>query len=405
MSRICWALLITLSAAPAAAEEPAPESATPPGASARDDQAKQDAIYQRPFIVGGQRAAVGGYFEANANYSGEEGIDSGPSFELRRFNIFLYSAIGSRLRFLSELEFEHGTAEIALETALLDAEIAPELVLRAGILLSPLGAFNQAHDGPIWDFVERPLVSTTILPATFSEVGAGAHGTLLVGPLDLDYQLYLTQGIADGVVDNDTGRTSVPAGRDPALFESDNNHSPAVTGRVAARYDDLAELGLSGWRGAYNTHVRDGEEIDDPRSVTLAAVDASFSHPRVTVRGEAAWAWVELPPSLIGLLGEQQWGLHIDVMAPVWSFELLGFDDSTLNVGARFEHVDYYVGQLPSNGDQAGDDLTRITGALSLRPGAEAVIRLNYSYQWRTDLVNNAPARGAAIQLGVSTYF
>ena len=88
--------------------------------------------------------------------------------ELRRFNIFLYSSVGRRIRFLSELEFEHGTEEIALETALVDFVVTPSLVARAGILLPPIGAFNANHDSPRYDFVERPLVSTEIIPATLS---------------------------------------------------------------------------------------------------------------------------------------------------------------------------------------------------------------------------------------------
>jgi hypothetical protein len=394
----CLALAAMSSSIAAQAEEAA-VTARP------EDAANQNAIYQRPFIVGGQRAALGGYMEANLNYRGEDGVDEGPGFELRRFNLFVYSAIGAHLRFLSELEFEHGTEEIKIETALLDIEIAPELVVRAGVLLTPLGAFNQAHDGPRWDFIERPLVSTTLIPSTFSELGAGVHGTFLVGPLDLDYQLYLTQGLADGIVDNATGRTDIAAGRAASLFEEDNNGRPALTGRAALRYEDMAELGLSGWRGAYNTFEVDGARVDAPRSLTIAALDASFQHRHIALRAEAAWAWIQLPPSLRGILGDQQRGMHLDAVAPVWTGELLGFEGSSLNLGARLDLVDYHAGTLRSTGQGAGESVARVTGAVSLRPGRETVLRLNYSREWITDLVGNAPARAAALQLGLSTYF
>lgn len=371
----------------------------PPGPSTGG---KQNAVYARPFVVGGQMAAVGGYAEANLNYSGEEGVNEGPGFEFRRFNIFIYSAIGSRLRLISELEFEHGTEEIALETALLDFEIFPELVLRMGILLTPLGAFNQAHDGPIWDFVERPLVSTTIIPSTFSEVGLGAHGSVLVGPLDLDYQLYATQGLADGVLDNPEGRTSIPNGRAASLFAEDNNGIPAVTGRVALRYDVLAELGLSGYHGAYNTFELEGEEVDAMRTLTLGAVDWSVSTEWFEVRGEAALAFVEVPASLRTALGSWQWGLHVDAIVPVWQPSFWGYD-ATLNLGLRFEHVDYHASTL-ENGDVAGRETTRLTGSVAFRPGQEAVFRLNYAYLWNTDLVGN-PSQGALLQFGAATYF
>ena len=138
----------------------------------------QGGIYQRPFIFSAGRTAVGGYVEADGSWFRTDGISEGPSFEVRRFNIFFYSGVGRRLKFTSELEFEEGTEEIALETALLDFVVTPSLVLRAGVLLVPIGGFNVNHDGPRYEFVDRPLVSTEVIPATLSEAGLGVHGRL-----------------------------------------------------------------------------------------------------------------------------------------------------------------------------------------------------------------------------------
>ena len=124
-------------------------------AQATDSTLAQDGIYARPFIGAVSMASIGGYVEGNTNYFVEDGVAEGFSMELRRFNIFLFSQISQRVRFLSELEFEHGTEEIALETALVDLQVRPELVIRAGIILPPLGYFNQNHDSPRWEFVER----------------------------------------------------------------------------------------------------------------------------------------------------------------------------------------------------------------------------------------------------------
>ena len=146
--------------------------------TSRLELVNQDAIYNRPFIkMDKLRTAVGGYMEANTNYFAEDGVSEGFSMELRRFNIFLYSTIHERIKFLSELEFEHGTEEIALETALIDVEINTALNFRAGILLPQIGLVNANHDSPKWDFVDRPLSSTTLIPSTLSEVGFGFHGT------------------------------------------------------------------------------------------------------------------------------------------------------------------------------------------------------------------------------------
>jgi hypothetical protein len=248
-------------------------------------------------------------------------------------------------------------------------------------------------------------VSTTIIPATFSEVGAGAHGTILVGPLDLDYQAYVTQGLGDGVLDNPLGRTSIPAGRGNELFAEDNNRSPAFTGRTALRYRRLAELGLSAYFGAFNTYVVDGLRIDSRRDLLIAAVDYRLSLPWLEVRGEAAHASVDVPASLRSTFGNRQWGTHTDVIAPVWRFAALGYDATQIEVGARFEYVDYNIGELPATQTSAAQDITRVTGSVAWRWSASTVLRANYGYAWERDLVRSATARTGTARLGFSTYF
>ena len=193
----------------------------------------KQAIYNRPFVLQNQfgsstSAAIGGYIEGNTNYSSTEGVSDGFSMELRRFNIFLYASVGDFIKCRAELEFEHGTEEIALETALLDFELDPALVFRAGLLLPPIGYFNQNHDGPKWEFIDRPLVSTTIIPATLSEMGLGFHGDLSLAKNLLTYEVYIVNGLQDGIVDNTVGRSDLPSGKAEGRFEEDNNGSPTL---------------------------------------------------------------------------------------------------------------------------------------------------------------------------------
>ena len=84
--------------------------------AARDTATVQGSIYSRPFIASASRVSLGGYVEGNSNYMVQDGVTDGFSMELRRFNIFLYAPIATRLRFFAELEFEHGTEEISTTT-------------------------------------------------------------------------------------------------------------------------------------------------------------------------------------------------------------------------------------------------------------------------------------------------
>ncbi|HWP03466.1 MAG TPA: hypothetical protein VNL96_08425 [Gemmatimonadaceae bacterium] len=365
----------------------------------------QGGLYQRPFIFAAGRTAVGGYLESNFAWWRSDGIAEGPSFEVRRFNVFLFSALGSRLRFLSELEFEHGTEEIALETALVDFVITPSLVLRAGVLLPPIGAFNVNHDGPRYDFVERPLVSTEIVPATLSEVGFGLHGRLLPAGATLSYDLYVTNGLGSGIVLNETGRTHLASGKGPALFAEDENDSPAFSGRVALHVGRWGELGLSLYRGIYNTWRVEGEKTDDPRWVGLSALDITAALGRVQLRAEAARASVDLPVDLREILGDRQWGFYLDAILPLWRPRLAALPDAKVDLGLRLEQVDYNVGRFASTGLRRFDDRRAAVIAVAFRPASGTVFKLNYRLERERDLFGNPAQRRAALQLGVATYF
>ncbi len=120
-------------------------------------QLNMDAVYNRPFLqVGKLPVAIGGYAEANYQYLQQDGISEGHQFQMRRMTLFVSSSIYKRIKFLSEIEFEDGTKEINIEFASIDFEFSPLLNFRGGIVMNPIGAFNQNHDGPKWEFIDRP---------------------------------------------------------------------------------------------------------------------------------------------------------------------------------------------------------------------------------------------------------
>lgn len=377
----------------------------PLSAQANDSTLAQDGIYARPFIGAVSMASIGGYVEGNTNYFVEDGVAEGFSMELRRFNIFLFSQISQRVRFLSELEFEHGTEEIALETALVDLRVRPELVIRVGIILPPLGYFNQNHDSPRWEFVERPLVSTDIIPSTLSEMGGGVYGRVGLGGSILSYDAYLTNGLTDAVVGNELGRTDVASGKSEGLLAEDNNGSPAVSGRIALRDPSLGEVGVSYYGGYYNAFRVEGIDVDERRWLRIAALDFGGSVGPTDIRGEFAHASVNVPPGMVEIFGDTQWGGHVDATVPLWRPSLPGYQDAVVAASVRLERVDYNVGTFTSTGDPIRDDLTAVVPGISFRPSAGTVFRANYRYHWIRDFAGNPTQRMAGFQLGFATYF
>jgi hypothetical protein len=373
--------------------------------------AYQKAIYNRPFIgLGSTGISLGGYVEGNTNYFVEDGLTEGFSMEMRRVNLFVYSPIGKRLKYLMELEFEHGTEEIALETAQIDFEISKYLSFRSGIILPQIGVFNANHDSPVWDFVDRPLSSTMIIPSTLSEVGFGLFGNMGLGSGQVSYDFYVVNGLNAGIVLNDQGRTFIPGGKSPEMFEEDNNGMPMYNARVAWYKDGIGEVGVSYYGGVYNDFRLEGEEIAERNSLAITAIDFNTDFEKVDIKGEYVIANIDVEESLQPLYGTRQQGGFVEVDYSVLRGRIIGFDHANLLLMLRFEKVDMNVGDFKSPGIVLAD-LTRydhetaLSGGMAFRPNGRTVFKVNYRYHWIRDLVGNPAARMAGIQVGIATYF
>lgn len=368
-----------------------------------------DAIYNRPFLsVSKAPVAVGGYVEANWQHLGTNGVSEGHQFQMRRLTLFLASSIYKRIKFLSEIEFEDGTKEINIEFASVDIEFHPLLNLRGGVIMNPIGAFNQNHDGPKWEFIDRPVSATQMLPATWSNVGVGLYGKLYKNNWVYAYEIYATNGFDDQIISNTQNRTFLPASKaNPDRFEESFNGVPLITAKTAVRNKRIGELGISYMGGIYNKFQEDGLRIDKKRAVHVWAVDFNTKLPiiKTWINGEIAWVNVDVPETYSQQFGQKQVGGFIDVVQPVIRKPILGFEKSVLNVALRLEYVDWNKGNFKETGGNIGDDFKSVVPGISWRPSAQTVIRLNYRYNWQTDIFGNRPSRTAGFQMGFSSYF
>jgi hypothetical protein len=132
--------------------------------------------------------SIGGYGEVvYTNYA-----DGRADFaEVLRLVLYVGYRFNDRIVFNSEIEFEHGAKEIAIELAYFDFKLLDQLQLRVGNVLVPVGFLNENHE-PIFFFgVYRPLVDRYIIPTTWNQNGVGFYGD--VGPLR--YKAYLLTGL------------------------------------------------------------------------------------------------------------------------------------------------------------------------------------------------------------------
>lgn len=298
-----------------------------------------DAVYNRPFLSYGKLpVSLGGYVEANWQHLGTDGISEGHQFQMRRVTLFVASTISKRIKFLSEIEFEDGTKEINIEFAAVDVEFHPLFNVRGGIVMNPIGAFNQNHDGPKWEFIDRPAAATQMLPATWSNVGFGIYGKKYSGDWVMAYEAYLTNGFNDKIINNSMGKTYLPAAKENAeRFEESFNGVPLVTAKIAGRHNHIGEIGLSYMGGVYNKFQDDGLVLDKRRRTDVIAVDVNTTLPAAgtVLTGEWAWVMVDVPDTYSQQFGSRQQGGFVDIVQPILRKNIFGFEKSVINLACR----------------------------------------------------------------------
>lgn len=368
-----------------------------------------DAVYSRPFTsVGKLPVALGGYVEANWQHLGTDGVSDGHQFQFRRMTLFVASTISKRIKFLSEIEFEPAEKEIGIEFAAVDIEFHPLLNLRSGMIMNPIGAFNQNHDGPKWEFTDRPNSATQMLPATWSNVGFGLYGKKYNKDWMFGYELYLSSGFDNSIIDNSENKTFLPAAKqNTERFEEMASGTPLFTGKIAVRNNKIGELGISYMGGIYNKWRDDGIVIDDRRRLDVFAIDFNTTIPKTNTFITAEWAWVKLnvPSTYTEQYGNKQQGGFIDVVQPVVKKSMLGWKDAVINVALRSEYVDWNVGKFNATNTNIGDALWSIMPAISFRPTSQTVFRLNYKHLQQRDILDNLPSKTGGFSFGISTYF
>ena len=341
------------------------------------------------------RTAIGGYAEAHARWQEVEGLKDDAGFEAKRFNLFTHTRVSDFVRIGAELEFEEGGREIKLEFAAIDLLLHSAIAIRGGMILSPLGKFNLAHDSPLNEFTDRPLVSTELTGVALSEPGFGALGQF-TGPRGsrVTYEAYATNGFHSGLIDDSEEGTRIPFGR--GNFE-DNNGSPAAVGRVAWSPGVDHEVGMSAHHGAYNVFNLEGTAIDERRDVTIAVLDFETRLFGTQLGGEGAIANIDIPPGLRGIYAAKQHGWYVEAVREFGRGFVRTMPASAFALKARWDYVKFDA-EIP--GESAG----QVTVGMNFRPTRDSALKFDFVRGRGRDRFNNL-AQHAFILASIATYF
>lgn len=373
------------------------------------DSLNMEAVHLRPLnSIGHSAFSIGGYAETHWQHYHTEGITEGHELKFPRMTLFFSSQIYKSIKFMSEIEFEEGGKEVAIEFAAIDLEFLPLLNFRGGIIMNPIGAFNQNHDGPKWEFSERPIAMNSMLPATWSTVGFGLFGKYGKNPWVGSYEIYVSTGFDESIIDNTEGKTYLPASKNNTLrFDKTTNGMPTITTKTSIKHRKIGELGLSFMSGYYNNTKDDGEDIDIGRKINIAAIDFNTQFNFGTsITTEFAYIFLDLPNHYTPMYGGQQIGGFIDIVHPIYKGKIFKWEESIINIAIRGEYIDWNFGKMPTfNNTIKGDEYYSIMTGISFRPISKTVIRASYRYAGNIDFLRNPTEFTTGFTLGISSYF
>ncbi len=327
-------------------------------------------LWEKGFLEGkeGKKVVIGGYAETeyHNNFKGES------KFDMHRLVLFVYATLNKHISFAAEIEWEHGgsprkangkldVGEVLLEFATADFKFTDWIGLRAGIVLVPFGAFNVRHDAPTRDLGVRPMVITNIIPSTWFEAGVGAFGTVpLPKDMEIDYEVYMINGLDTKLYDGLGTRAA------RGSLGEDNNNGKAIVGRLAFRPLNTLDIGVSGYRGAYDpASSRYVNMIGADVTARLGPVEllGEFAHARIDPGFDEGWAEATrnpVPQAMIGAYGQ----FNLNFFPKKWREKLPGDmqEEMTFTLSVRYGEVDTQMGVITAG------DRSRLTVGLNVRP-------------------------------------
>src|SRR5450432_727171 len=170
-----------------------------------------------------QKTVNSGYGSAyyQRNFDQEQSV-----ITLERAVLFVGHQFSQKISFFSELELENAkveggvsnNAEISMEQAFLKFNLNAHQYIIAGLFTPRIGILNENHLPANFNGVQRPMVETLIIPATWRELGIGFYGNSEKIPLN--YSVALMNGLEGQNFEHGSG---IRGGRAEGNLASANN--------------------------------------------------------------------------------------------------------------------------------------------------------------------------------------
>lgn len=327
--------------------------------------------------------SIGGYAEG-AYVRGNSGADD--SWDMTRVVAYLGYKFNDWIVFNTELEFEHASTSregsVSVEFATLDFLLRPEINVRAGLVLIPMGIVNEFHEPPFYFSNFRPTPERVIIPSTWRENGMGIFGNL---GERLSYRVY----VVNGMLASDFSSAGLRGGRQNGSESIANDL--AVVGRLDLDLFEGMRVGGSYYAGNSGQDQDidvGGTDFDVPDArTTVWEVHGEYRWQGLTTRALWTQAHVADAGSLSSLLSASGADDPVVARRMIGGYGELAYDviplffpgsEMSLEPFFRFEYVDTQ-NDVPSGftSDRSFKQRLYIPG-IQFKPIPNVVLKLDY---------------------------
>jgi hypothetical protein len=158
----------------------------------------EDSLSAGLQIRGTKATAISGYGEVF--YQHDINNNTGMA-TLRRSVLFIGHRFSDKLTFFSEMELENAKieggktgGEISMEQCFIKFDISRQVYINAGFFTPRIGMINENHLPTTFNGNDRPVLESTLLPATWREVGLSLYGSTRALP-GFNYSLAVMNGL------------------------------------------------------------------------------------------------------------------------------------------------------------------------------------------------------------------
>ena len=241
------------------------------------------------------KTVISGYGNAfyQRDFNKEQSIAS-----LERVVLFVGHRFNEKISLFTEMELENALVasssedetnkgEISMEQAYLKFNLNAHQYLVAGLFLPRIGILNENHLPVNFNGVERPMVETLVIPATWRELGIAFYGSL--NNLPLTYDVGLMNGLNSANFEHGSGFREGRAEGSNALA---NNLAVTAGVQYNISYFKFEVSGYAGGTVGLNQHSADSLGLDNGAFGTplyLGEADIQFAKNGISAKALATY--------------------------------------------------------------------------------------------------------------------